>query len=59
MVADQTIAGEITMSMFQILYIAWAEIEWAVLHDAKQAGYSMNYRLMNLRDERVKTVSNV
>lgn len=34
------------MSMYQILALAWSEVEWAVMGGPRSGGLSLNYMLM-------------
>ena len=44
------------MSMYQIMALAWSEVEWAVMGGPRSNGLSLNYLLMTrIRNETIKT----
>ena len=43
------------MSMYQIMALAWSEVEWAVMGGPRSGGLSLNYLLMTtIRSESIK-----
>ena len=43
------------MSMYQIMALAWSEVEWAVMGGPRSGGLSLNYLLMTrIRSETIK-----
>lgn len=42
------------MSMYQIMALAWSDVEWAVMQRSRTGAMLMNHILMEVRAERIQ-----